>query len=731
MSRSIDKFYMYAVILTACYLLGGMFQHLDLYTQISIIPLFLLGILVEIIQIPIGKAYGTLTFGVVLGTMILDGPYVAAPLVIVGVLFQAFLNNVILKKNHKGYLTAFFNAAQYSICVFLAYGVFVLLGGLEVPVMQMLSSIRLLILIPVALAYLIANHLFVYALFFLRKDRMLAANYAELFVSDSMNYLISTPFAVFMLVFSNYLPFIFLTFLPLLLFGQVLKLYQRISRLNEVHEVSARLQSEFDLNKIYKSVVEASGRLTDCAVGVLWVLREGRVYPVCTSDDSVMSQLPKDGLTLEQTGILVNAVKNKRTERVDDVGKDRRVKLIKGNAHFESVLVVPLMARDKVVGVITCYGKRKYAFTQDQTEWITVFATQVGVIIENANLYAELHEATLRDPGTGLYNYRYFYQELKRQTEFAKEQQKPLSIVIIDIDHFKKYNDTYGHVVGDEVLRQTGQVIQKTIGSRGVVARYGGEEFAVILDESLEEAKQSVEHLRRAVAHNKFEYQGYVVQGVTVSVGLATYPDHDQDEKELLEKADQAMYWGAKQRGRNKVAVYTPDFDAHLFVDQLTGLYTYHYLHMKMMDEYTATAREHGGSFGLIFFNVVEFDNINRTFGFEVGNHVLREIAVLIKQSVRHGEIASRYGGDEFLLLVPSVDRIEADRIRERIAKAIIQYPFRVRDNVIVRVMMRSGVLIFPEEVTEEPQLISMIPETFLHLSSEWHNREEIQPQDA
>ncbi|KEO82245.1 diguanylate cyclase [Tumebacillus flagellatus] len=720
MNQSKDKVYIYAIILIACYYLSGVYHHLDSYTHISIIPLFLLGILVEIIQIPIGNAYGTLTFGVVLGTLILDGPYVAAPLAAVSVLFQAFLNNKILKKHQKGMLVAYFNAAQYSLCVFAAYGVFTWLGGRDVPVSELLSTVRLLILLPVALTYMVMNHLFVYTLFYLRDDTMLASNYRELFISDAMNYVICTPFAVFMLVFSNYLPFIFLTFLPLMLFGQVMKLYQKISRLNEVHQVSAQLQSEFDLDKIYNSIVEAAGKLTNCAAGVLWVLKGDRIFPVCSSDEAVAAQLPQEGMTLDQTGIVVNCVNNKRVELVDDVWKDRRVKSIKGKAHFESVLVVPLLSRDKVVGVITCYGTRPYVFSKEQTEWVTVLATQVGVIIENAHLYQELQEATLRDPGTGLYNYRYFYQELKNRMEMAKSKNNSLSIVIIDIDHFKKYNDTYGHVVGDEVLRQTGQVIQKTVGTRGVVARYGGEEFAVLLDESLEDAKQSVEHLRRAVAHNKFEYQGYVVQGVTVSVGLATYPDHDQDEKELLEKADQAMYWGAKQRGRNKVAVYTPDFDAHLFVDQLTGLYTYHYLHMKMMDEFTSLSKEGGVQFGLIFFNVIEFDNINRTFGFEVGNHVLREISVLIKQNVRHGEIASRYGGDEFLLLVPSVDRIEADRIRERIVKAITSHPFRVRDHVIVRVMMRSDVLIYPDEVAEEPQLISMIPETFLHLSTEW-----------
>jgi diguanylate cyclase (GGDEF)-like protein len=309
----------------------------------------------------------------------------------------------------------------------------------------------------------------------------------------------------------------------------------------------------------------------------------------------------------------------------------------------------------------------------------------------------------------------------------AKAEQRPLSIVIIDIDHFKKYNDTYGHVVGDEVLRQTSAVVQRTVGERGVVARYGGEEFAVILDSPLEEAKPLVEQIRRAIAHNSFEYQGYVVQGVTISAGLAAYPEHDQDEKELLEKADQAMYWGAKQRGRNKVAVYTPDLDAHLFVDQLTGLYTYHYLHIKMMEEFTLAPGQH---FGLIFLNIVEFDNINLQFGFDVGNHVLRELSMLIKQNVRNGEIASRYGGDEFLLLVPGVDRYEAEKICERLVKAIAQHPFRVGDHVLIRVQTRYDIIIYPEEVEAEHQLMSVIPQTFLHLSSEWINAQK-QTQDA
>ncbi|HEU4964313.1 MAG TPA: sensor domain-containing diguanylate cyclase [Bacilli bacterium] len=714
MKQSIDKMYQYLVIAIAVLLLSTYDYHTLL--QPNTIPLLLLGILVELIQIPLGgRGYGSLTYGVVLGTLVLYGPSVAGPLVALAVLCEA-----LFRKNKRNRLINFFNAAQYSISAFLAYQVYLAFDG---PMLAhtLLAPAHLFILIPVTVVYMIINHLFIYILYALRKE-FRVADIPKLFATDAINYLISTPFAIFMLAFSNYLPVIFLTFLPLVLLGQVLKLYQKITQMNRVHEVTYHLQSEFDLQTIYTTVVHSAKELTNCAAVVLWVLREDKVIPVCVTDESLLEQLPQNGISLTDTGIVVNAVKNKRVELVNDVWKDRRVKSIKGKAHFESILVVPLRSRDNVVGVITCYGARAYLFTQESTELITVLAAQVGVIIENANLYRELSEATLRDPGTGLYNYRYFYQELDHRFRLANEQNKHLSVVIIDIDHFKKYNDTYGHVVGDEVLRQTGQVIQATA-QNGVCARYGGEEFALLLDADLEEARHTAEQIRRAVAHHKFEYQGYTVQGVTLSIGVATFPDHDQDAKELLEKADQAMYWGAKQRGRNKVAIYTPDFDAHLFVDKLTGLYTYHYLQMKMKEEFTHNHTEHGQPFALIFLNIVDFTSINRTFGFDVGNHVLRELSVIIKENVRHGEVAARYGGDEFLLLIPGVERIEAKRIKERLQRAVLQNPFRVKDNVIVRVMVKMDAIIFPEDAADEPQLLSLIPEAFVRLSSDYEHQ--------
>lgn len=707
------KAYQYTIILLALFCLANGFWQRDTLFAAQIIPLLLLGILVETIHIPLHRAYGTLTYGVVLGTLILYGAHTAALLV-----FTAGIVADRIKRVKRDFIVTLFNSSQFTLCVYAAAEVYHWLGGSSDP-SEVLTPGNLLVMIPVTITYLAMNHIQVFTLFIIRGDRLERSDVMKLITNDALNYLVTAPFALFMLLFAADMSVLFVIFAPLLLLGQVLKLYRRITLINQVHETVHTLQSVFDLPRVYQTITASAERLTGCSAAVLWVLREDRLYPVALSDDSLTDRVPWDGLLLDESGIVANAINTQAVQTIHDVSKDKRGRSIKVNDRFQSVMVVPLRARDRVLGIITCYGLRPFAFPSDQREMVTMMAGQVGVIIENANLYSELQEATLRDPGTGLYNYRFFYEELSRRFAHVKAAGKPLSIVVLDIDHFKKYNDTYGHVVGDEVLRQTGQVILRTVGDRGVVVRYGGEEFAILLDLPLQQAKQTVEHIRRAVAHNRFEYQGYVVQGVTISAGLASYPEHDQNEKELLEKADQAMYWGAKQRGRNKIAVYTPDFDAHLFVDQLTGLYTHHYLRIKLLEEYSARMGEES-PYALLFFNVVGFESINRNFDFEAGNHVLREISMILKQHVRHAEIATRYGGDQFLLFIPGIERIEAERISERLVKAISQHPFRVRDNVIVRVRVRADIVVHPVDVADTQGLLAQIPDTFLQLSGKY-----------
>lgn len=170
---------------------------------------------------------------------------------------------------------------------------------------------------------------------------------------------------------------------------------------------------------------------------------------------------------------------------------------------------------------------------------------------ERAGLAAELAEARRRavtDGLTGLYNHAYFKDRLARELERAAARGEPVSLVLLDIDHFKDYNDTYGHLEGDRVLRGCARVLRALVREDDVVARYGGEEFAVLLPGvALEEAVRVAERIRAAVA-GEWGFR----RPVTVSAGVASFPRHARAPGELVAAADGALY-AAKGRGRNRV----------------------------------------------------------------------------------------------------------------------------------------------------------------------------------
>jgi two-component system cell cycle response regulator len=168
----------------------------------------------------------------------------------------------------------------------------------------------------------------------------------------------------------------------------------------------------------------------------------------------------------------------------------------------------------------------------------------------------QLQELANRDGLTGLYNHRYFYEQLAQDFLRAKRYHEPLSCLLFDIDFFKRCNDTYGHKIGDCVLQTVAGLIQRSIRDSDIAARYGGEEFAVILYHTpVGGAVQAAERIRLAVKDGRFSKENDAFQ-ITISAGVASYP-HSQiiDPSTLIEHADQALYT-AKQQGRDRVVVY-------------------------------------------------------------------------------------------------------------------------------------------------------------------------------
>ena len=176
----------------------------------------------------------------------------------------------------------------------------------------------------------------------------------------------------------------------------------------------------------------------------------------------------------------------------------------------------------------------------------------------NIRLREALRSQSIRDPLTGLYNRRYLEEMLERETRRAVRAEHGLGVLMLDLDHFKKFNDTYGHDAGDTVLRETASFLLKSVRAEDIVCRFGGEEFIVILPVAdLKVTQARAERIRSRLRELQVLHQGQPLGMVTVSVGVAELPEHGTSPKALIEAADAALYH-AKREGRDRVALAEP-----------------------------------------------------------------------------------------------------------------------------------------------------------------------------
>jgi diguanylate cyclase (GGDEF)-like protein len=223
-------------------------------------------------------------------------------------------------------------------------------------------------------------------------------------------------------------------------------------------------------------------------------------------------------------------------------------------SYVRSIACIPMIVYNDVIGVINVTNKRYgMQFTDDDVEMLKAVADQAAVAINKAQLW----DMAVTDSLTGLYVRRYFMVKLHEEVHRAERYNNILSIVMADLDRFKNINDTYGHDVGDRVLKEIGRFLQQNVRDLDMVARYGGEEFVIMIPEAAKDAAYSMsERLRKKFSRLKFEN----LPQITMSLGIATFPFDGKQPEDLLKKADAAMY-AAKKAGRNQVARYTRDVE--------------------------------------------------------------------------------------------------------------------------------------------------------------------------
>lgn len=252
-------------------------------------------------------------------------------------------------------------------------------------------------------------------------------------------------------------------------------------------------------------------------------------------------------------------VKNMQALLIEDTKNDFRFDADKARTEdarvVRSLMSVPMMIGSKAIGILRLDSAQPNFFHSENLRLLTTIADLGAVAIENAQLYEKIEDLAIRDGLTGLFLRRHFLDRLTHEMNRVMRQKKSLALVMIDLDYFKKYNDNYGHMAGDIVLKTLGLMMGEVFKDPGsVICRYGGEEFAVVLPGcSKATAAELAEVLRK-----KIESQAIILRrertSVSISAGVAVFPDDTSVKEELIEKADMALYQ-AKKKGRNRVCM--------------------------------------------------------------------------------------------------------------------------------------------------------------------------------
>ncbi len=308
-----------------------------------------------------------------------------------------------------------------------------------------------------------------------------------------------------------------------------------------------------DYRETVRSVLEIIARVVGNAVGIVLMFEEEDmvVHVNRPTVDECLEGIKKKGFEMaseygweaessERVSIAVFGEENVRPRQENEPER------------AYSFVHIPLTAQKKVIGILALCQVQSPSFVRDAQAILNLVQNQVTIVIDNARLYEATRQLAITDGLTKIYNHRFFQELFEKEFTRSDRYNTVFSLIILDIDHFKKVNDTYGHLCGDEILKGLAGLVKSCLRSMDVVARYGGEEFAVLLPETGgTEAFQTAERIRRAVESTTFmgTEQGL---NVTVSLGVATYPSADvRDRADVIAKADGALY-EAKEAGRNR-----------------------------------------------------------------------------------------------------------------------------------------------------------------------------------
>ncbi len=330
---------------------------------------------------------------------------------------------------------------------------------------------------------------------------------------------------------------------------------KEISTLLQLNQAMASL----DLDTLFDRVIHSLCELLGCHMASLLLYNPGEEILEVSHSIGIPEDILSDVNFSLNEGISGEAARTHKAIYVKNLNKDKRYLGYKGKLPSQgSLLSMPLLSKDRLCGVLNLHHKLVEGFTEDDVKMARAVANQVAVSIENSQLYEQAKKQSVTDELTGLANRRHFQDILQREIVHAQRYSSNISMIMIDIDHFKKYNDTHGHLQGDIALKKAANIFLQNTRGIDLTARFGGEEFIILLPKTtIAGARITAEKLRELFEAEEFTGEDESQPGgkITISLGVASYPEHTDDMNQILDLADRALYQ-AKKDGRNRVVIW-------------------------------------------------------------------------------------------------------------------------------------------------------------------------------
>ena len=330
--------------------------------------------------------------------------------------------------------------------------------------------------------------------------------------------------------------------------AKVSELQQYTREITLLGEMGDMLQACLTAEEAYTVIGQAAQQLFAGEQGALCVLSEAQtvVEPVANWGQSPGTQLfaPDECWALRRG----------RTHSVSDTNDGLICKHLTRPLPA-AYMCVQLMAQGKTLGILHLSQPEAGRLNQAKQQLVVTLAEHAALALSNLKLYETLRNQSTRDPLTNLFNRRCMEESLDRELRRAERSHRQLTLIMLDLDHFKRFNDTFGHDAGDAILREVGKLLGTSFRGEDIACRYGGDEFTVILPVgALDVAEQRAQELRKAIKGLEIPYLNPTLDRVTVSMGIARFPEHGSTAETLLRSADRALYQ-AKAAGRNCIEI--------------------------------------------------------------------------------------------------------------------------------------------------------------------------------